>query len=90
MMDTKHLRLLQPVDSTAPQAVHLIAELRELGYKLAVGWVSRPNAELDMSIVDCYLAAAGDTGRGGADVAALQLWRRRHVRRHVGERAATG
>ena len=31
MMDTKHLRLLQPVDSTAPQAVHLIAELRELG-----------------------------------------------------------
>ena len=31
MIDTKHLRLLQPVDSTAPQAVHLIAELRELG-----------------------------------------------------------
>ena len=31
MMDTKHLRLLQPVDSTDPQAVHLVAELRELG-----------------------------------------------------------
>ena len=71
MMDMKHLRLLQPVDSTAPQAVHLIAELRELGYKLAVGWVSRPYAESDVSIVDCYLAAAGDTGRGDAVVAAL-------------------
>ena len=78
MMDVKHLRLLQPVDSTAPQAVHLISELRELGYKLAVGWVSRPRAESDLSIVDCYLAAAGDTGRDDADVAALQRWRRRH------------
>ena len=37
MMNTSQLRLLQPVDSTAPQAVHLMAELRELGYKLAVG-----------------------------------------------------
>ena len=62
-----------------PQAVHLIAELRELGCKLAVGWVSRPCAESDISIVDCYLAAAGDTGRGDSDVAALQQWRRRHV-----------
>jgi hypothetical protein len=44
MMDTKHLRLLQPVDPTAPQAVHLISKLRELGYKLAVGWVSKPRA----------------------------------------------
>ena len=78
MMDTKHLRLLQPVDSTAPQAVHLIAELRELGYKLAVGWANRPYAESDISIVDCYLAAAGDTGRDDADMAALQQWRRRH------------
>ena len=45
MMNTSQLRLLQPVDSTAPQAVHLIAELRELGCKLVVGWVSRPCAE---------------------------------------------
>ena len=45
MMDTSQLRLLQPVDSTAPQAVHLIAELRELGYKLVGGWVSSPYAE---------------------------------------------
>ena len=78
MMNTSQLRLLQPADSTAPQAVHLIAELRELGYKLAVGWVSRPCAESDISIVDCYLAAAGDTGRDDTDVAALQQWRRRH------------
>ena len=78
MIDTKHLRLLQPVDSTAPQAVHLIVELRELSYKLAVGWVSRPYAEFNISTVDCYLAAAGDTGRDDSDVAALQLWRRRH------------
>ena len=78
-MSTSQLRLLQPVDSTAPQAVHLIAELRELGYKLAVGWVSRPCAESHMSIVDCYLAAAGDMGRDDdSDVAALQQWRRRH------------
>ena len=78
MMDTKHLRLLQPIDSTAPQAVHLIAELRELGYKLTVGWVSRPYAKFGISIVDRYLAAAGDAGRDDADVAALQQWRRRH------------
>ena len=58
--------------------MHLIAELRELGYKLAVGWVSRPYAKSDISIVGCYLAAAGDTGRDGTDVAALQQWRRRH------------
>ena len=31
-----------------------------------------------MSIVDCYLAAAGDTGRGDADLAALQQRQRRH------------
>ena len=42
-----------------------------MGYKLAVGWVSRPYAESDVSIGGCYLAAAGDTGRDDADVAAL-------------------
>ena len=78
MMNMNQLGLLQPVDSTAPHAAHLIAELRELGYTLAVGWVSRPCAESDISIVDCYLAATGDMGRGGTDVAALQQWRRRH------------
>ena len=41
-----------------------------MGYKLAVGWVSRPYAESDVSF-GCYLAAAGDTGRDDADVAAL-------------------
>ena len=40
--------------------------------------MSRPYAESDVSIVDCHLAAAGDTGRADADVAALQQWRRRH------------
>ena len=78
MMNTNQVRLLQPVDSTAPQTVHLIAELRELGYKLAVGWVSRPCAESDISIIHCYLAAAVDTGRGDSDVAAVQQRRRRH------------
>ena len=34
MMSTNQLRLLQPVDSTAPQAVHLLAELRER----AISW----------------------------------------------------
>ena len=85
MMGTKHLRLLQPVDATAPQAVHLIAELRDLGYKLAVGWVNRPYTESEISIVGCYLAAAGDTGSGDADVAALQQWRRRHGAMWVSE-----
>ena len=37
IMNTDQARLLQPVDSTAPRLVHLIAELRELGCKLAVG-----------------------------------------------------
>ena len=78
MMNTNQARLLRPVDSTAPQAVHLIAELRELGYKLAVGWMSKPFAESNISIVDCSLTAAGDTGRANSDVAALQQWRRRH------------
>ena len=73
MMHTSQLRLLQPADSTAPQVVHLIAELRELGYKLAVGWVSRPCVESDVSIVDCYLAAAGGTGRDNTEVAALAI-----------------
>ena len=86
MTSTSQLRLLQPVDSTTPQAVHLNTELRELGYKLAVGWVSRPCAESDMTIVDCYLAAAGDTGRNDADVAALQQWRRHHGVMWVSER----
>ena len=76
MVNTSQLRLLQPVDSTAPQVVHLIAELRELGHKLVVGWVSRPCAESGISVVGCYLAAAGDTGRGDSDMAALQQWRR--------------
>ena len=49
MVNTNQLGLLQPADSAAPQAVHLIAELRELGYNLAVGWVSRPYAESDIS-----------------------------------------
>ena len=80
-MNTSQVRLLQPVDSTAPQAMHLIAELRELGYKLAVGWVSRPCGESAISIVDSYLAAASDD----SDVAALQQWRRRHDAMWVSE-----
>ena len=86
MVSTSQLGLLQPTDSTAPQVVHLMAELRELGYKLAVGWVSRPCAESDMAIAGCYLAAAGGTSRDDADVAALQQWRRRHgAMCHMGE-----
>ena len=50
MMNTNQARLLQPVDSTAPQAVHLIAELRELGHKLAVYWVR---------YIDCRLLSIG-------------------------------
>ena len=84
-MNASQLRLLQPVDSTDPQAVHLIAELQELGCTLAVGWVSRPCAESDISIVYCYLAAASDTGRGDSNVAALQQWRRRHDAMRVSE-----
>ena len=85
MTNTNQARLLHPVDSTAQQAVHLIAELRELGYKLAVGWVSKPCAESDVSIFDCYLSAAGDTGRADSDVVALQRWRRRHGAMWVSE-----
>ena len=55
MMNTNQARLLQLVDSTTPQAVHLVAELRELGYKLTVGWVSKPCAESDISIFDCTI-----------------------------------
>ena len=47
--------------------------------------MSKPCAESDISIVDCYLTAAGDTGWAVSDVAALQQWRRRHGAMWVSE-----
>ena len=53
-------------------------ELRELGYKAAVGWVVRPPAAGDEAIYGAYMREAGDTGRTEAAIARLQRWRREH------------
>ena len=77
MLNTDDIDYLLPVDDSAPQAVHLVYELRCLGYALAVGWTNRPLALGDMTILDTYISATGDVKRTADQVASLQRWRRR-------------
>ena len=44
MMHVGDLRLLLPLDGSAPQSAHMFYELRSLGYSLAVGWRCEPLA----------------------------------------------
>ena len=76
MLSTDELHLLEPLDATAPQAAHMFHELRRLGYKVAVGWVVRPQAAGDETIYDAYMREAGITGRTEEEIARLQRWRR--------------
>ena len=50
MLRTDELHLLEPLDASAPQAAHMFHELRQLGYKVSVGWTVRPLAEGDETI----------------------------------------
>jgi hypothetical protein len=76
MLSTDELHLLEPLDAPAPQAAHMFHELRRLGYKVAVGWVVRPQAAGDETIYDAYMREAGITGRTEEEIARLQRWRR--------------
>ena len=78
MIGTGKLGLLEPLNAAASQAVRLIAELRELGYKLVIDWTNRPHADGDMTILDTFLSTAPDSQRSDAEIAALQSWRRQH------------
>ena len=72
------VRLLQPLDGTAPQSAHMFHELRTLGYSLAVGWRCEPLAYGDATIYDALLDAAGgdDAAMTDDELASFQAWRR--------------
>ena len=76
MLHTDELHLLEPLDASAPQAAHMFHELRQLGYKVSVGWTVRPLAVGDVTIYDAYMHAAGTTGRTEEEIGRLQRWRR--------------
>ena len=78
MMHLDDLRLLQPLDGTAPQSAHMFYELRSLGYSLAVGWRCEPLAYGDATIYDALLDAAGgeDAVMTDDELASFQAWRR--------------
>ena len=84
MLNTDGIVYLLPVGDSALQAVHLVYELRCLGYKLAVGWTNRPLAQGDMAILDTCISAAGEVKRTADQVESLKRWRRRE-KRYVGE-----
>ena len=85
MIGTGTLGLLEPLNATVPQAVHLIAELRGMGYKLVVGWTSRPHAYSGMAILGTFLSAASDSQRSDSEIAPRHSWRRKHGAMWVSE-----
>ena len=85
MLNTSDLHLLLPINESTPQALYLIFELRNLGYKFSTGWVIKPLAEGGMTIYDVYLSAASDAGRTESKLASLQRWRREHTAMWVSE-----
>ena len=78
MMHVDDLRLLLPLDGSAPQSAHMFYELRSLGYSLAVGWRCEPLACGDAAIYDALLDAAGgdDASMTDEELASFQTWRR--------------
>ena len=69
--------LLEPVDARAPQASHMMYELRQLGQILCVGWEHAPHADDDETILEA--AIPNGARLTGPDLAQLQRWRREHV-----------
>ena len=59
MLHADDLELFYPLDSSAPQAAHMLNELRSLGYSLVMGLVNEPYAAGDATIYDVLLTAAG-------------------------------
>ena len=78
MMHAGDLRLLLPLDGSAPQLAHMFYELQSLGYSLAVGWRCEPLACGDATIYDALLDAAGgdDASMTDEKLASFQIWRR--------------
>ena len=78
MMHVDDLRLLLPLDGSAPQSAHMFHELRSLGYSLAVGWRCEPLACGDATIYGALLDAAGgdDVSMTDDELASFQTWRR--------------
>ena len=78
MMHVDDLRLLLPLDGSAPQSAHMFYELRSLGYSLAVGWRCEPLACGDATIYDALLDAAGgdDAAMTDEELVSFQTWRR--------------
>ena len=78
MMHVGDLRLLLPLDGSAPQSAHMFYELRSLGYSLAEGWRCEPLACGDATIYDALLDAAGgdDASMADEELASFQSWRR--------------
>ena len=81
MLHAGDLRLLRPLDATAPQAAHMLHELWSLlGYSITLGWRCEPHAELDATVHDAVLGLAGDDDDGATtdgDIYDFQRWRRR-------------
>ena len=47
--------LFEPVDARAPQAAHMVHELRQLGHLLSVGWRHAPYADDDETILEAAI-----------------------------------
>ena len=79
MMHVDDLRLLLPLDGSAPQSAPMFYGLRSLGYSLAVGWRCEPLACGDAAIYGALLldAAGGDDApMADEELASFQTWRR--------------
>ena len=79
MLRAGDLRPLQPLDTTAPQAAHMLHELRSLSYSITLGWRCEPHAELDETVYDAVLGLAGDDEDGAMaddDIYDFQRWLR--------------
>ena len=74
MLHANDLRLLHPLNGSAPQAARMFYELRSLGYFLAIGWRCEPPARDDATIYAMVLGAAGsdDTGLSDNQLASFQ------------------
>ena len=68
--------LFEPVDARAPQAAHMMHELRQLGHSLSVGWEHVPYADDDETILEA--AIPDGASLTGPELKLLQRWRREH------------
>jgi hypothetical protein len=76
MLHANDLRLLLPLNRSAPQAAHMFTSSGSLGYFLAVGWRCEPPAWGGAAIYGMMLGATGgdDTGLSDGQLASFQQW----------------